>query len=619
MGAIVFSESGMTPGVEPDPLKTQTRLDLLLSRWLDPLLLALLGFLYLANLYPLLWWGDGPELLTAAWRNGVAHPTGYPLYLLLMKGFAHLPLGSVAWRGNLFSAVAILAGAGFLFRLVPLSRPIVWGEIGWRIGIVSVVLSPIVREQGRGAEVYGLSILLFAAALFSAKHFLDKPGLRTFLLLAVACGLAAGHHRLLGLMLPGLALWVPQAFREIRRPLWLGYGLAAFLAAMLLPYGILFMRASGNPPLNWENPSTLGNLWKVFSAYQFRTDQEIMRLKEWAAYEKGYGPNPWLISFRSFLTWPRFAWDNLDLSLVAALAGAGWLVRSCPRAACAGLAAWLLPAVFIAQYHVGDQTNFQIVPFLALGLCVAQGWAVLMEVAVQRARMGGAWLVLGLATVILAFQTARCEIPPASVLELPERIARRTLDGTDPGALLMAVPASPLEPSDYTYFPLLYQKEVARRGRNVSLLSEGFFTSPWYRDCFERQGISTKLFDDLQIGTARVKFEERDLESFLKGGMNEIEERAGRGEVALRIYHVGDRYFLENRHTQAALLADALFLSSSRPFFLTARFPEIGIYLKDRLDWKEVLRIPVLTEGYSGLDGMPIPSGKLYRLDRSAS
>ncbi|HID51919.1 MAG TPA: DUF2723 domain-containing protein, partial [Anaerolineae bacterium] len=57
------------------------------------------------------WGGDGGELITAAVTLGVPHPPGYPTYVLLGKLFGFLPVGSVAYRFNLFSAVAVALAA----------------------------------------------------------------------------------------------------------------------------------------------------------------------------------------------------------------------------------------------------------------------------------------------------------------------------------------------------------------------------------------------------------------------------------------------------------------------------------------------------------------------------
>ena len=49
--------------------------------------------------------GDSGELTTALATGGIAHPPGYPLYTILGKLFSFLPVGSVAFRINLFSSV----------------------------------------------------------------------------------------------------------------------------------------------------------------------------------------------------------------------------------------------------------------------------------------------------------------------------------------------------------------------------------------------------------------------------------------------------------------------------------------------------------------------------------
>ena len=50
---------------------------------------------YLTSLAPTITWAHGSadsgELVTAAYYLGVAHPTGYPAYVLLGWLFSHLP------------------------------------------------------------------------------------------------------------------------------------------------------------------------------------------------------------------------------------------------------------------------------------------------------------------------------------------------------------------------------------------------------------------------------------------------------------------------------------------------------------------------------------------------
>ena len=60
---------------------------------------------------------DTFEFQVVAPQLGIAHPTGYPLYLLLGKLFALLPAGTVAWRLNLASAIYGVLAAAVVFRL----------------------------------------------------------------------------------------------------------------------------------------------------------------------------------------------------------------------------------------------------------------------------------------------------------------------------------------------------------------------------------------------------------------------------------------------------------------------------------------------------------------------
>src|SRR5450759_4012364 len=49
--------------------------------------------------------GDVAELQYIPYRLGIPHPNGYPFYVLLAKAWSALPLGSLAWRMNLLSAI----------------------------------------------------------------------------------------------------------------------------------------------------------------------------------------------------------------------------------------------------------------------------------------------------------------------------------------------------------------------------------------------------------------------------------------------------------------------------------------------------------------------------------
>jgi hypothetical protein len=96
------------------------------QHWLD-LLLAFILFavslaVYNATLTPSLSYKspDGNELATVPYVLGLVHSTGYPLYTWLGKLFTFLPIGDVAHRMNLMSAVLGAAGVGLLYLILML-------------------------------------------------------------------------------------------------------------------------------------------------------------------------------------------------------------------------------------------------------------------------------------------------------------------------------------------------------------------------------------------------------------------------------------------------------------------------------------------------------------------
>ncbi|MGZ3442447.1 MAG: protein O-mannosyl-transferase family, partial [Polyangia bacterium] len=64
-----------------------------------------------------MYWLDSSELAAAAWGLGVAHPPGHPLPSLLGRACTLVPLGSIAFRVGLASALAGAAAAAQTARL----------------------------------------------------------------------------------------------------------------------------------------------------------------------------------------------------------------------------------------------------------------------------------------------------------------------------------------------------------------------------------------------------------------------------------------------------------------------------------------------------------------------
>lgn len=80
------------------------------------------GLCYSFTIAPDITWAhfstDGGDLIAAAATGGVPHPGGYPLYLILARPFQLIPVGTLAFRTNLFSAVCTILAALVLYAFL---------------------------------------------------------------------------------------------------------------------------------------------------------------------------------------------------------------------------------------------------------------------------------------------------------------------------------------------------------------------------------------------------------------------------------------------------------------------------------------------------------------------
>jgi hypothetical protein len=235
----------------------------------EPLCAALTGLVclgvYLASLAPGLTWAhdsaDGGELAVAARTLGIAHPPGYPTYLLLAHPLTLLPVGEVATRTNLFSALCA-TGAVILLTWSLLqsgSGPLAAGAAGLALGCAPLLWSQaVVTEVHTLNALFAAMVLSFAVCARSTAG--QAPRQAGWLALAAGAvwGLGLGNHPTAFLCVPlvGLVLW------RLGRPGLLGL---AGLVLGLSVYLYLPLRAAADPPVNWGDPETFDRFWWVVS------------------------------------------------------------------------------------------------------------------------------------------------------------------------------------------------------------------------------------------------------------------------------------------------------------------------------------------------------------------
>jgi len=108
--------------------------------------------------------GDSGELAAAVHTLGVAHPPGYPLYVLLGKLFSlQVPVGRPVYRLNLFSATMSAVSVGFLQATLAALG------FSWLVSVASSLTwawSASLWSQSGIARAYALGAALSAAATY---------------------------------------------------------------------------------------------------------------------------------------------------------------------------------------------------------------------------------------------------------------------------------------------------------------------------------------------------------------------------------------------------------------------------------------------------------------------
>jgi len=227
------------------------------------------------------YFGDSAELSAAAARLGVAHPPGYPLYLLLARLLVMVLPGEPALAVNGLSALAAAAAAGVATWLAQIlgARP----PAALAAGIL-VTASRLVWSQAVVAEVYTLHAALFLGVL-AAMAVYGAQGERRWLLLAsYLLGLGLAHH--LTIVYAGAAALV-LVLPRLRAALRAAPAACLLIALALSLYLVLLVRSRFDPPLDWGNPETLSRLRDHVTArpYQFlvgklRGPDTVRRLRE---------------------------------------------------------------------------------------------------------------------------------------------------------------------------------------------------------------------------------------------------------------------------------------------------------------------------------------------------
>jgi len=351
--------------------------------------------LYVLTAAPTIYNLDSAELTTAAATGGLMRATGYPLYLLIGRLWALLPVGDVGYRFNLLSAVAGALTVALADRCLQRLRVGSWAAFG-ALGLLGT--GQFFWALSLVAEVYTLQTALLAGLVLALLNWRERPTPPRTFVVGLLIGLGFSHHASTVLLLPGVALLaLLQPNRPALNPR-IGLAAASGLAVGLAPYLDLVWRYTQTPVFNYAG---LYDSAGVFRAVDLTTLEGLVWLvtgRSFAGQMQGYDAAGLWRETGAYLVqlWRSF----LGIGLGPALLGF-WILWRRDRALAGALALMFgLNAWFFIGYRVIDKITMFLPTYVIWAYWLAIGLEWIVNAAWPTAR-GGKALRATLALIIL--------------------------------------------------------------------------------------------------------------------------------------------------------------------------------------------------------------------------
>lgn len=210
---------------------------------------------YLHNLTRSIYGGDVGDLVAAAAVSGVAHPPGYPLLTLLGIAFLHFPLSAPpVTKMGLISVISALLTLFVFYRLLRFfftDKSLIILTLGL------LAFSYYFWFYGEIPEVFALNSLFGVTILYASALFYKTKKWNYLYLLALTAGLSLTNQHTIVFTFPGTLILLMADFRLfLKNKKKVFFSIIIFFAG-LLPYLYIPIAARQNPPINWDDASTL--------------------------------------------------------------------------------------------------------------------------------------------------------------------------------------------------------------------------------------------------------------------------------------------------------------------------------------------------------------------------
>ena len=435
---------------------------------------------YLLTLAPTISWRNGGidsgELVTAMYVLGVAHPTGFPLYILLGHAFMILPIGEIAYRANLLSAVCAGGTVGFVAAtsiLITSRRP----TVEWLIvlsaaaaGSFAFAFSPLFWARATIAKEYTLNTLFLAAGLWLLLTWRKHRQPAQLIAFAAVVGLGLADHLTSLSVLPGALgfILLVDSRSAFRWPIILR-SIAVLLVCVSL-YAYIPLRAIAVPYLDWGDPRTLSSFFDHVSGATYKDvlTHSSMKLAD-IAQRLLFGVR----GIPDQIGWPALVGLLVGVSIAARSDRPGLILVGGPA---------VISLAFATLYSVRDSESYLLPLYLSGAILASVGFCEAGHAVFGKA--GQYWRITRwhVAAILVVLTSI---LAGSSIWRSFEKVdVSHDTSARDYGeaVLAAAVPnAIVVTNHDETTFSLWYVQQVLGDRPDTVIIDERLIGWPWYR------------------------------------------------------------------------------------------------------------------------------------------
>lgn len=323
-------------------------------------------FLYLKTLAPgpnFMNYGDPAELQAASCTLGIAHPPGYPTYIVLGKLFTFLPFNKPAWRVNFMSAFFSICSLVLFFLIC---QKLFCSSTPAFLATLILAFSQNFWYFSLFAEMYSLNVFFTLLFLWFVLFGYKKAG-KYYYFFFFLLGLAQGNHRNITLITPLLLLFLffqkPKKLLNFRKL----FIMTIFFLSGLSIYLFLPIRSLQHAYLNYNRPDNWHNFIYLVTSQQFRFLMFTVPLNKF-------------ITERSVMFLKLLNKQFFSFGLILVLLGFAWfLFKKKYRELVLFVLIFLITTVIWLAYNTDDVYRYLTPSFVMLAFFISGGINLLIS------------------------------------------------------------------------------------------------------------------------------------------------------------------------------------------------------------------------------------------------